>query len=451
MNADLTPLLGSLVGSIGWALIHFIWQGTLLGFATAIALLLMRKACPEHRYVVACAALLACVLLPAFNIWHGLHGDDAASSGTVFNDVNAAIAASGDAVNLLDALQAHMDWIVGFWALCAALLSLRFALGLAWIGKVQTHGKQDAHWQVHVGNMAERFGITRTIKLVVVEHLESPLTAGWWRPVVLVPAALFAGMPPDLLEALLAHELAHIKRHDYVVNLAQNLVETFLFYHPAVWWMSRQIRALREQIADDYAARQLGEPRRLALALSELERIQFSTQHLAQAANGGDLMTRIKRLVRPETQAMNWKAAIPVLGLAFACVTLYAHAGSSTSAAAPVPAASQASAPAAAMAPTAASDTANNPEAKIADLNSCAPDYPAESLAKKQSGDVYLSFVISNKGKLVSSKVDKSSGFSLLDEAARSGLSKCKFRAAVKNGKAIQATLKAEYVWKLPD
>lgn len=89
-------------------------------------------------------------------------------------------------------------------------------------------------------------------------------------------------MPPDLL-ALLAHELAHIRRHDYLVNLLQNVIEALLFFHPAVWWISR-VRLEREHIADDFAARQLGEPRRLALALSELERLQFST--LAQAANG---------------------------------------------------------------------------------------------------------------------------------------------------------------------
>jgi bla regulator protein BlaR1 len=154
----------------------------------------------------------------------------------------------------------------------------------------------------------------------------SPVTAGWWRPVVLVPASLLTGMPPDLLEALLAHEMAHIKRHDYLINLLQNAIESLLFYHPAVWWISNRIRAERELIADDFAARQLGEPRRLALALSELERLQFSDHHLAQAANGGDLMNRIKHLLRPAPQALNWKAAIPMLGLALACMSIYAEA-----------------------------------------------------------------------------------------------------------------------------
>jgi hypothetical protein len=152
------------------------------------------------------------------------------------------------------------------------------------------------------------------------------VTAGWWRPIVLVPAALATGMPTHLLEALLAHELAHIKRHDYLVNLAQGAIEIVLFYHPTVWWLSNRIRVEREQIADDLAASMLGEPRRLALALSELDQFQFTTPQLAHAAHGGNLMSRIKRLVRPDTEPLNWKMAVPILGLAAACAAFYAQA-----------------------------------------------------------------------------------------------------------------------------
>jgi hypothetical protein len=165
--------------------------------------------------------------------------------------------------------------------------------------------------------MAQGMGIARRVTLGLVDDLTSPVTAGWWRPVVLVPAALVSGMPPQLLEALLAHELAHVRRCDYVVNLIQSAIEILLFYHPAVWWLSNRIREEREQIADDVAASTLGEPRRLALALSELDLFQFTPQ-LAPAAHGGNLMSRIKRLVRPEAEPLNWKLALPILGLATA-------------------------------------------------------------------------------------------------------------------------------------
>ena len=125
------------------------------------------------------------------------------------------------------------------------------------------------------------------------------MTAGWWKPIVILPSSLLTGMPVELIEALLAHEVAHVKRMDYLVNLFQSAIEIALFYHPAVWWISKQIRIEREQIADDLAAGLLGEPRRLALALSELEQFQFSHPQPALSAHGGNLMSRIKRLVRP--------------------------------------------------------------------------------------------------------------------------------------------------------
>jgi D-alanyl-D-alanine endopeptidase (penicillin-binding protein 7) len=180
----------------------------------------------------------------------------------------------------------------------------------------------------------------------------------------------------QLLEALLAHELAHIKRHDYLVNLLQNVIEALLFFHPAVWWISRGVRLERELIADDIAARQLGEPRRLALALSELERLQFSTHQLAQAANGGDLMSRIKRLLRPAPQALNWKAAVPLLGLAGACLGIYGQAVAADSA--PV------------LERRAPSST----------LASAANRLPAERGGAKEEGTVNMSFDVDAAGKV---------------------------------------------------
>jgi hypothetical protein len=158
-----------------------------------------------------------------------------------------------------------------------------------------------------------------------------------------VPASLATGMAPQLLEALLAHELAHVRRHDYLVNLVQSAIEILLFYHPAVWWLSHRIRIERELIADDLAASALGEPRRLALALSELDLLQLTTPQLAPGAHGGKLMSRIKRLVRPQAEplssSMSWKLALPALGLALTAA-IHAHAGTAA-ASAPAPAAQE--------------------------------------------------------------------------------------------------------------
>lgn len=413
--------------ALGYTLVHFLWQGLLLGCATAAALVLLRNSGPHLRYLVACSALLACLGWPALELYQRLAGEAPGNAGGASAAAQAVIG-SVQPFNLRGALRG----IVSLWALCAALLSLRMLLGLLWIDRAArraqgAHGPEQARWEAALSAMALRFGVTRPVRLRIIDTLASPITAGWWRPVILVPASLVSGMPPHLLEALLAHEMAHIRRHDFIVNLLQNAIEALLFYHPAVWWISNRIRVERELIADHIAARELGEPRRLALALSELERLQFSHHHLAQAANGGNLMERIKHLVQPAPRALNWKAAIPMLGLALVCASIYTQAN----AADPAPAAGK-------QVPA------------VANFGSCAkPVWPAGAIAANKTGTVTLSFLIGADGKSKASKIVKSSGHGELDEAARTGIEKCTFKPGTLDGKPTEAWMMMQYVWTL--
>jgi len=314
--------MNDIVHAAGWALIHFLWQGALLGLATAALLWLMRGARPGARYGVACAAMLGCLLWPAYEFASALQ--------VTPRSLQALVLAGGDGTfaqsELLASIDNRLPLLVAAWLACVGALALRSAFGLAWIARARRTGGRNEYWQQRLSLLAVRLGIRRDVGLRIVETLASPITAGWWRPVVLVPAALVARMPPELLEALLAHELAHVRRHDFLVNLLQNAVETLLFYHPAVWWLSRRIRHERELVADGIAVQLTGEPRRLALALSELEKMQFASQRVALAADGGDLMQRIRHLMVPPQQRSNWKAVVAALGVTAACLTGYANA-----------------------------------------------------------------------------------------------------------------------------
>ena len=133
-----------------------------------------------------------------------------------------------------------------------------------------------------------------------VEILESaavavPTLVGWVKPVVLLPAAALAGLTAVQLEAILAHELAHVRRHDYLVNLLQSIVETLLFYHPAVWWVSAEVRAEREHCCDDLAIAVCGDRLVYVSALAELTSIE--RQVFALAATDGSLLTRVRRIL----------------------------------------------------------------------------------------------------------------------------------------------------------
>jgi beta-lactamase regulating signal transducer with metallopeptidase domain/uncharacterized protein YoxC len=337
----MAELLASLVPLLGLALLHFIWQGALIGLLAVVVLDALRNARPQARYAVACLALLACVLAPVATILSMLAPDLLATdfssafatfsrdAGALGNGALSALAPSTAQV------QAYLPAIVATWAAGTCALSLRMALGLAWVGRLRNVPQAAAQpdWQARLDAIAVHFQLRRSVELRLVDKLESPVSAGWWRPVVLFPASLLTRMPTNLIEALLAHELAHIRRHDYLVNLLQNAIEALLFYHPVVWWLSHRIRVEREQIADQLAAELACSRRELALALSELSDLQRTdpgpAHRLLQAADGNHLMSRIQRLLRPSRRVHTGaRIVFPLLGLVVAGIATYGWAQS---------------------------------------------------------------------------------------------------------------------------
>lgn len=420
-----------LIGALAWTLIDFAWQGLLLGGAAALSLALLRHARPQARYAVACAALLCCLAWPALELAVRLDAvrADGAAALPAAAAANAGIAAA--------ALRQWQPWLVGLWALGAGALVLRLALGLAWIGRAGAGGgiasPGHAAWQARLAALAARFGVTRTVRLLIVDTVAAPVTAGCWRPVVMVPAALLTGMPAELLEALLAHEMAHIRRLDYLVGLLQNTIEALLFFHPAVWWISGRIRHERELAADDLAARRTREPRRLAQALSQLELLQFAPHHLAPSAAGGDLLQRIRRLTAPPARPARRATALPMLVLLalslLAMAALYPPVHGQARAAE-------------------RSDTALVP-ARL-DFASCRkPMYPPASLAAREEGTVHLKLRIGADGKVLAADIGTSSGHPALDVEARDAIRLCSAHPATRGGKPEETTTDVQYVWTL--
>jgi beta-lactamase regulating signal transducer with metallopeptidase domain len=188
------------------------------------------------------------------------------------------------------------------WILGVTLLSLRLFTGWIWIQRLRTRGVSAAcgECQRMSTRLARRLHIARAITLLESTLVDVPTVIGWLKPVVLLPASALGALSPPQLEAILAHELAHIRRHDYLVNLLQTLVETLLFYHPAVWWLSGRIRIERENCCDDLAVSLCGDPVAYANALADLESLRSETaptHHIALAATGGSLLHRVRRLL----------------------------------------------------------------------------------------------------------------------------------------------------------
>lgn len=322
-------------------LLQLLWQLGLLGLLAAALLHALRRASPQARYAVCAAALLMSLLLAALQLgsrWSEAEGvalpspllaQPAAAPQAPAPMAGTALDTDDTGPDLWPVLAPWRQALVAGWLAGVLLMATRLAAGLLCVARWRRQSVlAPAAWQARLDDFARGMALPRPVALRLlpagVAASVGPFTVGWWRPVVLMPAALLTGLPAPLLEALLAHELAHVRRWDYLANLLQRVVEALLFFHPVVWWLSRRLRAERELVADALAAQQLPSARPLALALQALaempsEPASRPEPSLAIAAAGGDLLQRVRALMQrpaparsPSSQLLS---ALLLLGL----------------------------------------------------------------------------------------------------------------------------------------
>jgi GWxTD domain-containing protein len=300
------------VQRLGWALLHFLWQGTAIAVAFAILRRLAgRSLSAQGRYVLACVALAAMTVAPTLT----------------FLMVPVAPHMSPPAQNTLWSVSAS-EWqrllpgVVALWLLGVLGFSLRLLGGWRFTARLRsTAHPAPPEWQQTVERIAACVGAGQRVRLLISSMVDVPTVIGWLRPVILVPVEFFTGLPVEHIKALLAHEIAHIRRLDYLASMLQSIAEAVLFYHPAVWWISEQIRAEREHCCDDIAVAVGGDVLTYARALAELESRQPALRP-ALAANGGSLVNRIRRLVEPESVRERCNN-LPGPGAAWAMILLW--------------------------------------------------------------------------------------------------------------------------------
>jgi uncharacterized protein (TIGR03435 family) len=291
------------VTRLGWTLVHFLWQGTLIAILYAAVRHLVCRA--NGRYLLACAALVSMMAAPLVT-WYSMGPPDATTLAAVDQTAKAPRAIAM-AASLPVAVQAvvpaaqmaqWLQWAVAIWLAGASGLSVRMLGG--WITAARLRWKlarpAPLEWCHAMDRLRTRLGLARAVSLRVSAMVQAPVVIGAWRPLVLVPVGMLTGLPAAQVEALLVHELAHIRRHDYLVNLLQSVAEALLFYHPAVWWVSGHIRTERERCCDDAAVAVGGDVLEYVNALAELESSR-PAYLAAVAANGGSLADRIARLL----------------------------------------------------------------------------------------------------------------------------------------------------------
>jgi uncharacterized protein (TIGR03435 family) len=294
------------VERLGMTLLHFLWQGAIIVTIYAAARKWgARTLGPNGRYFLACAALTVMAIAPVVT-WIMLRGPSPDSVAVTFTaPMSAARTEPARSVSLslpTDADRAlpgvFLSWVVAFWLIGATAFSLRLLGG--WILAERLRSTMvrpvSAEWRRTLDRLRTRISVSRPVRLLVSGLVQAPASIGWLRPIVLVPAGALGGLPAAQLEALLLHELAHIRRHDYLVHILQRVVEAVFFYHPGVWWISSHMRIERELCCDDIAVSITGDALIYARALAEFDSARF-IQPAVMAANGGSVADRIARLL----------------------------------------------------------------------------------------------------------------------------------------------------------
>lgn len=372
--------MSAMVEAAGWTLLHFLWQGAVIG--ALLALLLWGVKEVRIRYLAGCLAMLAMVFAAAGTFVHHYQpvipeepsvvvepvGEDklaatpfrtehfllrgtacrpchlfvqetSAGKGTQVmfcppTDQAVTLASGGEPTDAEgeeteEAIAAkgeeersELTLMVGLWLGGVLLMCLRLLSSWIMVERLRRREGEpvDRALMESLQRIAARVGVRRAVQIVTSAAVTVPTVVGWFRPVILLPTASLLGLTRGQLEAVLAHELAHIGRFDTLVNLLQHTVETLLFFHPAVWWVSRKIREEREHCCDDVAVAAAGSALDYVQALATLEEMRADQSGLAMAANGGSLLTRIRRLSGTEIGRRSPMLVFPILILMGALV-----------------------------------------------------------------------------------------------------------------------------------
>jgi beta-lactamase regulating signal transducer with metallopeptidase domain len=336
------------VEALGWTLIHFLWQGALVALMLALARVGLKRRTANIRYLASCAAMLLMLALsvitfvtlssmarktqvvmthppapPMQTMKTGSLKSALGDDSLIVGGANQSPETTSTRRQLRELFSGVAPWLTSLWLAGVILLSLRMLGGWVHARRLKGYGTGPLpdEWRLRFADLCREIRVLRPVLLLESAMVQVPTVIGWLRPVVLIPASAFVGLSPRQLEAVIAHELAHIRRYDYLVNLLQTAVEILLFYHPAVWWVSREIRQEREHCCDDVAVEVCGDALIYARALTEIEALRDTGLRLAMAADGGSLLSRIQRIVgssprRPE-QTASWVAGAIVFAIVF--------------------------------------------------------------------------------------------------------------------------------------
>lgn len=306
--------------TLGWTLLHTLWQGAIIFGCTKLILSFISSRKASIRYAVNCLALLLIIISGIITFVYLDYASHYSSTNSF--KIDFAAVASPDAISTVNvsgfwtmlsvAINSKMVWIVTAWLAGVLFFSSRFIVGLIYIQQLKRRTIEvSIAWQQKLEGIAKQMGINRMVELAESIHISKPIVVGYAKPIILFPLGLLSGLPVAQIETILIHELSHIKRHDFLVNLIQSVIEVLLFFNPFIWLISDTIRKEREHCCDDQVVSQGSSPIEYAKALAQVEEVnQLRTPALALALNKNKfhVFNRIKRIMETSANQNQSKA-----------------------------------------------------------------------------------------------------------------------------------------------
>ena len=320
---------------LGWVVVHATWQAATIVCAAGLILRLMRASPPVH-YAIAFGALAMVATTPIatglllVNAQVPVIGAAGEAAGTSAGRLGVATGTSMFLTHTI--VVTATRWIGLAWLGCIVVLLVRWCGGWWLIVQIRRRGTRPARvaWHAALGRVASRMGVVSTVELLESSSVDTPTVVGHRPPVVLLPVPAFEALPIAEAESVLAHELAHVRRRDFVANGAQSLIEILFFFHPLVRWLSHRARDERELCCDEAAVEASASRLVYVRALAHLETVRVSLQgsRLALAANGGTLLRRIQYLTTAGDQPRSASSGACVPLALTATLALLATVGS---------------------------------------------------------------------------------------------------------------------------
>jgi len=300
-------LSSPLLYNLALTLIHFLWQGGLIALILKCLLLMTPYERPQLRYTWSTLAMIACLAIPIItynNIYQPnyQHLSSAIADIAAINSTQAAVAHEN--IAWYQDFFITLPYVSIIWLTTVSMLASKILIELYNVNQLpKKHTIEPSQALLaRFERLSQQVGLSKAPQLLISLQTDIPMAIGWLKPVILIPTSMLTGLTPSQLDMLILHELAQVRRHDYFVNFIQTLVETSLFFHPSVRWISKQMRNEREYCSDDIAVKISGNPIAYAHTLADTASICTKHRHgaipdMAMAASGGDLKQRVVRLV----------------------------------------------------------------------------------------------------------------------------------------------------------